>query len=71
MYAYGGLSMCAEFGGYLGLLLGVSLLDLGRVSRFAARWVRGRAAGRGGYRFDKKANYLNYCLMCHIAGFGK
>ncbi len=71
MYAYGGLSMCAEFGGYLGLLLGVSLLDLGRVSRFAARWVRGRAAGRGGYRSIRNNYFLNCCLMRHTAGFGK
>ncbi len=31
--AYGALSMCAEFGGYMGLLLGFSVLDLARLSR--------------------------------------
>ncbi len=34
VYAYTELSLLAEFGGYLGLLMGVSLLDLIGISRW-------------------------------------
>ena len=40
--AYGVFSMCAEFGGYMGLLLGFSLLDLAGLAQVLVAWSTGK-----------------------------